>query len=167
MLWGDAHVAPDGIGRFLPADAVVLAIHLLGGRAGEAGIERELAGRLHVTEPLLVPLGRDRLVLLLPAPPIGARLDRRRNTLGRPAETDLRERLVTTSTAAGTLHLRHGRFEVDETSRPIPLTAGTHAFLLETGDRLLTGSIEIPRLGYAELDLDSPAGIASTLVHRP
>lgn len=78
VLIGDAHVASDGLPRFV--DAAV--VHAIGGRASDAGIEVEL-GAL-VAEPVLVPLGDARYVLLLPGPHLGLAVDRSRVRESRP-----------------------------------------------------------------------------------
>jgi hypothetical protein len=76
LLWGDAHLAPDGLQRFLPASAAVLALHLVGARLTPGALETALAKDLAVTAPVLVPLGADEAALVLPDAVLGAQVDR-------------------------------------------------------------------------------------------
>jgi hypothetical protein len=132
MLWGQAHVTPEGIARFLPRDADVLSIYLFGFRPGEHGIERDLEHRLKTTAPLLVALDdtETQLALLLPGPRLEAKLDLARDRLDAPIPPEQRHLLSVTTTQPGLLVIA-GQSHAVEEEKVTELVPGAHAWRFE------------------------------------
>jgi hypothetical protein len=120
LFYGEAHLAT--LPRFLPAKANVVPVHMLGGRAEDAG---NLG--VTVTDPLLVPLD-DGYVLLLRAPPLAARIERVR-------QADLEPGLRVTG--AGTLRHLGQRLPL-----PATVSAPGGSFVLEREGTLVAGAVE-------------------------
>jgi hypothetical protein len=150
MLWGQEHVTPAGLPRFLPRRARVIAVHVVGRRPGPVGLEHGLgAAGLRATDPLLVPLTDDQAALILPGPATRARLLRARDVTARP-EPGVRIE----SSAAGTLWVGRQKLPMAaDAPRQVALRPGEHAFLLEAGELLLAGRLRVPRRGGVDLSL--------------
>jgi len=157
MLWGARHVAADGVQRFLPPDATVIAIEVFGGRPAGDGVEGQLGFRL--AGPVLFPVpGRDRFALVLPAGALAVRVDRARTALsaGEPTAT-----LRVSSETELELWLDGSAEPVGDKPRDLPLAAGQHAFLA----RDVAGGVRVPEGGFTELHL--AGGEVRIVEHRP
>lgn len=152
LLWGDAHLAPEGLARFLPD--VPARVHLVGGRASDAGVEPALAERLALTDPVLVPLGARRFVLLLPDARSRARGDRSRVPLEAP---EPRSRVTASATARSELRVGAVRLELGDDDRNVEVPPGVHAFVLRSGPSRIAGALAIDPGGSAELFADPSA----------
>ena len=151
-LWGQAHVMPAGVPRFLPATTRVMSVLVHGHRHGESSLVRQLRGKVLLSAPVLLPVddAASRLLLLLPGSRLGARLDLTRDHLTRPLPAAMQHRLLVHG--AGELTVG-GRVVVagGEQGRSVSLPAGRHAYLLARGATLLAGALKMPRGGRAEL----------------
>jgi hypothetical protein len=148
LFWGDAHLGPTGLATRLPPDAHVLAVHLLGGRAGSVRVETEL--RTEVVDPVLVPLVASdtrRFVLLLPAGSLAARVDR----VLAASESSPRLRV---SAAAGALRVGQARHALGAAPVEVPLAGGHATWLLELADRTVVMGLEAPSAGAVVVDVE-------------
>lgn len=161
-LWGQEHVMPAGVPRFLPAGTRVMSVLVFGHRPGPHGLEQRLRGKLMLTHPLLLPVDEQasRLVLLLPGPALGIRLERSRQNLDQPLVA-ARRGVVTARSPVGGQLLVGGRVHRvpgtgDRFAPPrVRLSVGSHAFLHTIkGGRQIAGALQIPAEARADLDLD-------------
>jgi hypothetical protein len=173
LYYGDGHLAPEALARFLPADANVVTIHLLGGRDGQAGIENDL--RLQVIEPVLAPLGPTRYVLLLRGKPILAPVSRARDagTGGKPRlsitadlptlSEDPKRRELRAADPRGTLIFGGQRYALGDAPVTVDL-AGQHAsWLLELGERTVVMGVEVPAAGEVRVNAGADDVIGITM----
>ena len=152
LFIGDAHLAATKLPRFVPAADVVVRLHLLGGRDG--GQTLPGAEGLRVIEPVLVPIGRRRYVLVLDGSPHAARVDRVRiKDVARRGK----DPLIRVVGASGRLRIGLDEVALGEADWSRPQPPGPVGFLLETGDgddrRLVTGTLDVPPGGGITLDL--------------
>lgn len=161
LLWGDAHLEAEGIARLLPEEAT--RVHLIGGRLSDAGLEPELASRLALTDPLLVPLAPRRFALILPDARLRAESDRSRERL------DAAEPHVRASATGGCVLYAGGRRVSLEAEREaiLPIAPGHHAFVVAQGAQRLAGALAIEPGGSAELWIDLPARRADVRLASP
>ncbi len=152
LLWGDAHLAPNGIARFL-ADAPA-RVHVVGGRTSDAGLEPALAERLALFDPVLIPMGGQRFVLVVPDARLSARGDRSRVQL---EAADPRPHLTASSTVPAELRVGGHRVELREEERTTTLDPGVRPFVVSAGEQRIAGSLPVEAGGFAELFVD-PAG---------
>lgn len=152
LLWGDAHLAPEGLARFLPDTPA--RVHLVGGRASDAGVEPALAERLALTDPVLVPMGARRFVLLVPDARSRARGDRSRVPLEAP---EPRSQVTASSTAPSELRVGAVRLDLADDDRSVGVPPGVHAFVLRSGRSRIAGALAIDPGGSAELFADPSA----------
>ena len=122
VFWGDAHLSPEGFGRFVSPEARLVTIHMVGHRANPLLPDALLGRRLSLTAPALVPLDDDdELVLLLPGRYLSADVERSRDPTDRPwTPTGPSEILLRVeSVEAGTLTAGEQSIEVqpDEVAR--------------------------------------------------
>lgn len=168
MLWGQEHVAPTGLPRFLPPRSRVLSVAVFGHRPGPHGLEQALARTLLLSHPVMIPRGTGgQWILLLPGPLLGLRVERARHRLDAPLPAAQRGLVMVRAAASGRLVVGAVSRDITATaaaSPPVSLRpgAGTHAFVLHSGDRLLAGALEVPRSARLDLDLDL-AGRAAQL----
>jgi hypothetical protein len=163
MFWGQAHLGPRGLPRFLPADALVVSLYLLGRRPGPLTPEAELARHLVVDDLLLLPLDRsdEQLALLLPGPPLGGELSRSRewttSTSRGPA------RLRVSSQLPGELFVcgRQVRVGVEDQTLELPPQPSA-GYLLRAGRLRMAGAVELRSGSVVELSFD-PARRATRL----
>jgi hypothetical protein len=179
MLWGQEHVAPSGLPRFLPRSARVTSVYVVGRRPGPHGLEFGLgAAGLRAVDPLLVPLtespteagagagGMAQAALILPGRATRARLFLARDT---DAKAKPGSGVLVESSVSGKLWLGgHGvpLTAGAEAARQVRLGPGEHAFVLEAGKLLLTGRLQVPRRGSVELSLlpdQQPPAVQITL----
>lgn len=157
MLWGQSHVEPGGLPRFVAKAAQVIAVHLVGQRPGPHGLAFEL-GRagLRTVDPLLVPVsdgaGLVQAALILPDRATRAQLHRARDVGAKGRGISAQ------SSAAGRLSLG-GRVHALKADAPTTLTLppGGHAFALESKGVLLAGGLEVLRRGGVTLSLQPDA----------
>jgi hypothetical protein len=173
LIWGQAHAEPDGLRRFFPPDARVIAVHVFGGRVSDHGVESELAARLRVTDPVLVPIGREDYALLIPGPRLGGRRDRRREiarapegggrTVEPPAPT---VPVRVTVNVAGWLRFRDTRRWLGAgATTTFAVEPGAPVFLFERPDRTIAFGVHLPPGSRAEIDLEEE--LVSTLIEVP
>jgi hypothetical protein len=153
MLWGQDHVKPHGIRRFLRKEGLVLSAFLLGGRPGSLTPEAGLARRLAINDPVLVPLdgSEEQIALLLPGRDLGGEVDRARDWLEAPAASQEQALLRVRSTARGLLRVGDRTLSVGPRERSLTLPAGEHRYLLSAGQRRIVGAIELAGGGGATL----------------
>jgi hypothetical protein len=141
LLWGDAHLAPDGIGRFLPADAAVLSVHLLGARLEAGAVETALAKYVAVADPVLVPLGDDEAALLLPDAALGARVDRAVTTP--EAGSPFVPGVAVVATERGSLLVGGRSAIVGPEGATVAIPEGEHAWIFTNQDQRTIGSLRL------------------------
>jgi hypothetical protein len=168
MLWGQGHLAPEGVQRFLPEDALVLSFYVFGGRFSDHGLERDLAGRVAVTDPLLIPVDGDAesLIVLLPDRWMGARKELKHISPEAPLSEEQRRRLVIQSSRPGTIRIGARSLEVSEEPRVLTLERGSHVFLFSHEGGLLAGAFTMPPDGFLELDLEPERRFVELILHR-
>jgi hypothetical protein len=155
MAWGQAHLDPDALPRFLDEKTRVVAVHVLGHRPGPAGLEHELAGQLLLADPVLVPLGAGYFVLLLDGPPLSARLQQSLDRQDRALPAELRHQLrVTAHGAEGQLKVAGKQMALEEDRQVVvSLSPGAATYLFESSEDIVVGSVKIARGGAVELNL--------------
>ncbi len=170
LLWGQDHVKPHGLRRFLPPGDLVVSVYLVGQRPGPLTPEAQLAKRLVVNDPLLFPLdaAAEELALLLPGRPLGGEVDRSREwledpALGRPGVALLRVE----STRPGTLHLRGRMTPIGPAARELELPPGPAAYLAVVGGLRIAGVLSLAPGGRTELVLDAQRRTTRVHEQRP
>ena len=168
MLWGQGHLAPEGVQRFLPQNSLVLSFYVFGGRFSRRGLEADLAGRLAITDPLAIPLSESEFVVLLPDEFIGARKELKHDPPEAPLSSEERRRLMVTSSRPGTIQIGSQSLKVSEEPQTLVLEPGSHVFLFTHKDGLLCGAVTMPPDGFLELDLDLDPGqsLVEVTLHR-
>jgi hypothetical protein len=168
MLWGQGHLAPEGVQRFLPQNALVLPFYVFGGRFSRQGLEADLAGRLAITDPLMIPITESEFVVLLPDELTGARKELKHVPPEAPLSSEERRRLTVTSSRAGTIQIGSQSLKVSEEPQTLILEPGSHVFLFTHKDGLLAGAVTMPPDGFLELDLDLDPrkSLVEVTVHR-
>lgn len=161
MLWGQGHLAPEGVQRFLPKDALVLPFYVFGGRFSRHGLEADLAGRLAITDPLMIPFDESAFVVLLPDDQIGARKE-----LKHDPDPQLRRQLSITSSQPGTIRIGAQKLEVSEEPQTMKLEPGSHVFLFTHQGGLLAGAITMPPDGALALDLEPEKRFVEVILYR-
>jgi hypothetical protein len=164
MLWGQGHLAPEGVQRFLPKDALVLSFYVFGGRFSRHGLEADLAGRLAITDPLMIPFGESDFVILLPDDQIGARKELKHDIS--PLVPHQRRRLSITSSQPGTIQIGAQQLKVSEEPQTLTLDPGSHVFLFAHEDGLLAGALTMPPDGALALDLEPDKRFVEVILHR-
>ncbi len=176
MLWGQSHLLPGGLPRFLPAKVAVTKVQLFGFRPGQSTLEQSIAARgLVLFAPALIPAceaAADRcgsLLLLLDGPTLGGEVDRARDPVHAALAADGRCKLQIRSTRPGTLDIASRRVEIPrrgERTLDLDRSGGGAGFRFRSGDRVLIGRVELPSGGGVELELDPPRR-AVTVVYHP
>jgi hypothetical protein len=141
MIWGSAHVGPQGMRRWLPKDAAVLAIRVHD-RVGAAS-------HVALGEPILVPLEGDDAALLLPDPAFAVDVDRIRDAsdAGAPALRARASRRVR-------IFVDGAESELAPEERTIAVPDGPRTLVVDGDPLLVTG---LPRGTPTELDVDPAA----------
>jgi hypothetical protein len=165
LLWGDAHVQPGGLRRFLPTAAAVLSLHVLGRRMEPGPAETALARELSVVEPALVPLGPEEAVILLPDATLGGRIDR---VLARaePGEA-VPPGLSVRTPEAGVLSSGERSMPVGPEGVTLGLPEGDHTYMISAGRRRVVGAVRIEAGHRVELGFDPRAGLVSYVERVP
>ncbi len=163
LAWGQSHVRPGGLPRFLPADAVVLSVSLFGHRGGEGTVEHDLGKRLGVVDPVLVPLDAAgaEAALLLPAGDLGVEVTRVREAAAGP-DAELR---VSVLEGSATLYVGPRTLRIEAYPKVMPLQPGDTAYVLEAGDTRYVGALERRAGRTFEIVLD-PRRRALSLTQR-
>jgi hypothetical protein len=162
LFIGDAHLLPHRLPRFLPATAKVLRVHVMGMRASDGGIEQELAPKLGIIEPMLVPVAGARFVLLLPDARLGIEVDRVRSSEAIDA-ADRHQVLVEGFRGELTVGERHAKLTGNAR---LAASAGSVPFLIEEPSRAIAGTLEIPEGGSVTLSRE-PDGIVRIHTRTP
>jgi hypothetical protein len=162
LLWGDAHLAPSRLPRFLPSVSVVVLIHLLGHRASsDVGVEAQLP--LRITAPLLVPLNENRFVMLLDGPHLRAKTDRVRAT--RKVDRASNVKVVG---ATGELQLGSAKATLDGNTWTTSVVSGQKTFFWQPAEgQAIAGGFELPAGGGVELDFTEPGVLRITTLIDP
>lgn len=155
MAWGQSHLLPGALPRFLDEKTRVVAVHVIGGRPGPAGLEHALAGRLALADPVLVPVDAGRFVLLLDHAPLGARVEQALDRQDRALPAELRHQLrVTVHGADGALRVAGRRVALfADRQVALPLAPGPGTWLFEGSGRMLLGSVTVSEGGAVELTI--------------
>ncbi len=170
MLWGQEHVRPGALRRFLPPDAAVLSVYVFGYRSAPESAESGLRAKLALADPVLIPLDGtpgqrpEHVALLYPDAALGASVDR------------VRDRSVPAEARAPGLYVRAsggGHFTIGERTFPIAEGQELHVdvandertFSLETASVRFVGSVRVPRGGELALGF-SPGERSMTLVEH-
>ena len=151
-LWGDAHLEPARLPRFLGPGVALSRVLMVGGRLGSFGLDVDLG--LTVGEPMLVPIGAEvdgdaRFVLLLAAGRLAARVDRVREPLaaGSPGP------VVEVTGVDGDLVVQGQDVVLDGHLRRLPSAAGSTPFYLRVPGLAVAGAVEVDARGGAAIDL--------------
>jgi hypothetical protein len=168
MLWGQDHVLPHGVPRFIPKTAYVLSVHLLGHRPGGLTPDAELGRKLAINDPVLLPLdaSEEQVALLLPGPELAGEVDRARewvdaDTLGHTASVLLEAR----SEQPGTLFVRGKALPVRRRPRTFTLAAGPLAYVFRTSALTIAGALDLSKGGRVVLHFD-PARRSTQIVQQ-
>jgi hypothetical protein len=161
LLWGDAHLRPAGIRRFLPKEAAVLAIHALGQRMEAGPIEGALAKDLVAVEPALVPIGPDEAALLLPDERLGGRVDR--VAAGPDPGEIVRPGLAVHAGVSGVVVVGDREVSFSPEGAEIALPDGDHTYVLSAGGKRWVGALRMAAGHRVELSLDVGAGLLGYL----
>ena len=164
MLWGQGHLAPEGVQRFLPKEALILPFYVFGDRFSRRGLEADLAGRLAITDPLMIPFGESDFVVLLPDDQIGARKELKHDLS--PLIPNNRRRLSITSSQPGTIQIGAQQLKVSEEPQTLTLDPGSHVFLFTHPGGLLAGAITMPPDGALALDLEPDRRFVEVILYR-
>jgi hypothetical protein len=167
MLWGQDHVKPHGVRRFLPRDALVISCYLLGGRPGSLTPEAQLARRLIVNDPVLLPLDREghEVALLLPGSDLGGEVDRARDRLDLPAPAGGHAAVRARTTEPGLLRVGAVTLKVGAAEASVPLPAGDHPYLFAAGPRRIAGALSL-RAGESAVFFFEPARRRTGIVYE-
>lgn len=165
MLWGLRHARAGGFERWLPPRAAVLSIGVWGHRPLEGSPESELARKLIVNDPVLIPLPAHdaELILLLPDAVLGGDVDRVRD--GEKPESA--ETLHIESALRGTLSVSNQSIAVDSHGGTLSLPAGDHTYLFESGGLRIVGSLRMAPGGKVELYFDPARRVTRVVEHSP
>jgi len=166
MLWGLSHVHPDGVSRFLPRDADVVSVQVIGGRQSDTSVGSAVAHRHGFSEPVLLPL--EEPILLLPDRWSFARRVRKRD--GAVTPPGLAGHVYAFSTTPGELIFPGGRVRLDIDSTRVPVqTTGHLPFVFVTADRKLTlvGGLELAEGSWAEIEIEVNDRLIVTAEHPP
>lgn len=163
LLWGDAHVRRSGIVRFLPADAMVIAIHAFGHRQGGGAVEAALREQLVVNDPVLVPLGPEEAALLLPDAILGGQVDRMLTA----AEGAIATSVTARADAPGTFVIGGRSLPVGNEPITVPLAAGDHTYAFTGGGRRIIGAVTLAAGHRVELGFDPAARLTSYVERTP
>lgn len=162
LFLGDAHLLPESLPRFLAPDMRVVRVHLIGERTADAGLDVDLAAKLAIMEPLLVPIAAERFLLVLPDARLSARVDRARSDESVPQTEQHRIVLEGFDGEAWIGKKRMalaGRMNVD-------VEPGEIDFLLPHGSRLLAGTALIAQGGSLSLSAGAD-GVVSMHLRAP
>lgn len=160
-LWGQQHLAADGVPRFLPRSTRLLAVLVLGHRPGPHGLEQPLSRVLALSHPMLLSLDdpgpRQTMLLLLPGPVLGATVERTRDHPERPLAPARHGQLTLRARARGRWMAHHDAVTLAGNDAPatLKLPPGSHAFLYAGGGKLLAGAVQIPPSSMVDLNLDA------------
>jgi hypothetical protein len=149
MVWGHAHVRPEGFRRFLPPDEAVVVLTAIGARHSDDAPDEQLRERLVLNDPVLVPLGGDDAALLLPDARLGGHVTRVRTGTGVKG-------LVASATTPGVLTIGGRRAELR--GEPVNLTVapGSYTYLYESAGLRVVGQLKLGDAG-GQLSFDVPA----------
>jgi hypothetical protein len=165
LLWGEAHVQPDGLRRFLPPAAAVLSLHVFGRRMEAGPAETALAKELAVVEPALVPLGPDDAALLLPDATLGGHVDR--VLAGAEQGEAVQPGLVVRAEEAGTIFVGGRSVPVGPEAVTVALPEGDHPYVLASGGRRAVGAIRMMAGHRVELGFDPRSGLVGYVDRAP
>ena len=134
IAYGQAHVQPGGLRRFLQHDVDVVALSVFGGRHG--AMEGALAARLALLDPVLVPLneaGSDYALLLPEGALAVAEVDRVAEAVPHAAGPDVTVALLGTPPRGAQLRVGAGTAPLDAGTASLALPVGEATMLLEVG----------------------------------
>ncbi len=164
LLWGQAHLRPGGLRRFLPPATAALALHVFGRRLAPGAVETALARELAVLDPVLVPLGPDEAALILPDDTLGGHVDRVL-AAAEPGEVVV-QGVTARSEVPGVLVVGERSVPVGREPAAIPLGEGEHAWTFTGGGRRLVGAVRLEAGHRVELAFD-PAGVTGYVERAP
>jgi len=144
MLWGDAHAGQGGVGRFLPRDATVVTVHLLGARDGAAAPEKKLEGKVILDAPVLFPANAagDELALLLPDAHTRGDVDRAK-LADAPAGDAQGAQVSLVCDAGAKLYLGDAVHELGPKPTALRLPAGSVTYVVDANGVLVVGALEL------------------------
>jgi hypothetical protein len=159
MLWGQDHVTPHGIRRYIDPHAVVISAYVFGFRPDPQSPERQLRSRLILNDPVLLPLEKseEQVLVLLPGPDLGGNLDRSRVFVDLPPHSIAEKKM-----ALLRIHSpKHGVFEISDKIIPlrtnpqsITLLPGEYSYRLGVGQSITLGTLFLPEGGLTEVQFD-------------
>lgn len=151
MLLGDAHVGQGGLGRFLPRDAAVVTVHLLGGRHRASATAT--APKVVLDAPVLFPRDEasDELVLVLPDTSTAGDVDRVRTREGAAGETEV----SFAAEGGGTLHVGGTTHPLGPKPTRVALAEGAATYVLEGKDGVVVGALDVARGARIEVRFDA------------
>ncbi len=149
----------------------MVTVYLFGHRPGPAGLEHRVKGRLHLTDPLLLPLElreySSRYILLLDGPAWAAKVERSREINVPHLPRRHRHKLQLELEKPGRLIADGEQHEVQAGTTLVPLAPGHHSYLLISGGRTLAGSLHMPRDGTIIMSVQLDRGEVDLLFrHR-
>jgi hypothetical protein len=148
MMWGQAHVGPDGFRRFLKDSA--LSLVMLGGRHSADAPDSEFRDRLVLNDPVLIPIREGYAWLWIPDRFVDGKVDRTRTAADAVVPS-----VVASSEQPGTLNIGEVTLELRDDDRSKPLSAGEYTYVFRTKKGLsVVGSVEVPEQGTAVLHFE-------------
>ncbi len=166
LLYGLDHVRAGGLPRFLPRNAAVLSVQLVGGRRSPEAPESKLGASLGLTAPVLVPRSPSTAALLMPDRFTAFDVDRVRTTEKRAAPSG--SRVVVVADRHATFSIGRHTLDVGPTAAVLELPPGAYTFVFreDSGVRVV-GNVELEREEDVRLELDFERRGLSILEVRP
>jgi hypothetical protein len=169
MLWGQDHVAPHGVRRFLPSEALALSCYVLGHRPGPLTPEAQLRRRLVINDPVLLPLDarEEQILVLLPGPDLSGTVDRAREPIETRRPPEGPATLVVRSAQAGTLHVAGRSVAVGPRGRELALPPGPQPYVLRVGEQRVIGVVTVGPGDRLVLTMNAAARRTEVLLQEP
>ncbi len=176
MLWGDTHVGPAGIARFLPASVDVTTVHVVG--ANTASLPNGAPGgtTLVLNDPVLLPGKTDDLVVVLPDEGSRGTVDRVRLKEGSASAPTLakgRAKEVTVNaggepgTRLSRVALGRQRVDVNGAKASLRVSPGAVTYVLETKSDRVVGALTLAEGETCDLSFDAKTRTTRIEHHLP
>jgi hypothetical protein len=169
-LWGSQHLGAAGFERFLPPDATILSLRVLGGRppSAEDLTTRSIASQLDLVDPVLLVSGSNDGIVLLSDPAASAHFERKRLRKDARPRTDggAEPNLVLSAARPGsTARIDGTTIALASSPQWMSLPVGTHDFMIARGQRSLLASFVVPDGGWIEVRFEEIAPEVTITVH--
>lgn len=149
MFWGRSHIEPQGIRRFLPADARVTAVYVYGMASSPSTFEYEFERKVKILQPTLIKLKASphmrRYALLLPG------LLRYKQWM--QTRTKTQKATAYNLQIDGSFHAFDIAGKQYKKTTQLKLSPGDHTFLLQRkpSSHMLIGNVRILQKGFTRI----------------